>query len=66
MTSNSAPAARPAHVVPQAMPRTIAPPRLRSATTEPAWVKWTLIGTALAFLTFFLFVPLAIVFVVFS
>ena len=32
------------------------------ATTEPAWVRWTLIGVALAFLGFFLFVPLAIVF----
>jgi sulfate/thiosulfate transport system permease protein len=31
-------------------------------TTEPLWVKWVLIGTALLFLTFFLFVPLAIVF----
>jgi sulfate transport system permease protein len=38
------------------------PKSLRSATTEPAWVKWTLIGIALAFLTLFLFVPLAIVF----
>ncbi len=41
----------------------IAPRRVRSATTEPTWVKWTLIGVSLAFLTFFLFVPLAIVFV---
>ena len=41
-----------------------APPRrLRAATTEQPWVKWALIVTALAFLTFFLFVPLAIVFV---
>ncbi len=32
------------------------------ATTEPAWVKWLLITIALAFLAFFLFVPLAIVF----
>ena len=40
------------------------PPRnLRGATTEPAWVKWCLIATALAFLSLFLFVPLAIVFV---
>lgn len=39
-----------------------APRHLPSATTEPAWVKWTLIGIALAFLTLFLFVPLAIVF----
>jgi sulfate/thiosulfate transport system permease protein len=39
-----------------------APANIRNATTEPTWVKWTLIGTALAFLSFFLFVPLAIVF----
>jgi len=42
---------------------TIAPRRINSATTEPSWVKWTLIGVSLAFLTFFLFIPLAIVFV---
>lgn len=41
----------------------VAPRSIRSATTEPVWVKWTLVGIALAFLTFFLFVPLAIVFV---
>ncbi|WP_457329903.1 sulfate ABC transporter permease subunit CysW [Rhizobacter sp. P5_C2] len=40
----------------------VSPRHLQSATTEPAWVKWTLIGIALAFLTLFLFVPLAIVF----
>lgn len=38
------------------------PQNIRNATTEPAWVKWTLIGVALAFLSFFLFVPLTIVF----
>jgi sulfate transport system permease protein len=37
--------------------------RMRNATTEARWVQWTLIGVALAFLTVFLFVPLAIVFV---
>ena len=42
--------------------RVTAPRSIRAATTEPTWVKWLLIGTALAFLTFFLFVPLAIVF----
>jgi sulfate transport system permease protein len=31
--------------------------------TEPRWVRWFLIGTALAFLGFFLFVPLVLVFV---
>jgi sulfate transport system permease protein len=40
----------------------VAPPALRSATTEPAWVRRTLIGVALVFLTLFLFVPLATVF----
>jgi sulfate transport system permease protein len=40
----------------------VAPPVLRSATTEPAWVRRTLIGVALVFLTLFLFVPLATVF----
>ena len=39
-----------------------APPDVRTATTEPAWVRRTLIGVALAFLTLFLFLPLAIVF----
>jgi sulfate/thiosulfate transport system permease protein len=34
----------------------------RGALTEPRWVRWLLIGTALAFLTFFLFVPLLLVF----
>ncbi|WP_372526764.1 sulfate ABC transporter permease subunit CysW [Piscinibacter sp.] len=43
--------------------RAVAPRHLPAATTEPAWVKWTLIGVALAFVALFLFVPLAIVFV---
>lgn len=33
-----------------------------SATQEAAWVRWTLIGLALAFLSLFLFVPLFAVF----
>ena len=37
-------------------------PAARSATAEPAWVKGVLIGAALAFMTLFLFVPLATVF----
>jgi sulfate transport system permease protein len=45
-----------------AAPISVAPPSLRSATTEPAWVRRLLIGTALTFLTLFLFVPLATVF----
>jgi sulfate transport system permease protein len=39
-----------------------APRTLRSATGEPPWLKRLLIGGALAFLAFFLFLPLAIVF----
>ncbi len=35
---------------------------MRSATGEPRWVRWSLIGAALAFMTLFLFVPLATVF----
>ena len=34
----------------------------RDATAEPAWVRWSLVGTALIFLTLFLFVPLVAVF----
>ncbi|HNI81002.1 MAG TPA: sulfate ABC transporter permease subunit CysW [Rhodocyclaceae bacterium] len=34
----------------------------RSATREPAWVKWTLIGLALAFFAVFLLLPLVAVF----
>lgn len=36
--------------------------RRNTVTTEPAWVRATLIAVALAFLTLFLFVPLAAVF----
>ncbi|WON74873.1 sulfate ABC transporter permease subunit CysW [Nitrosospira sp. Is2] len=36
--------------------------RPAQAIEEPAWVRWSLIGIALAFLTFFLFVPLISVF----
>jgi len=32
------------------------------ATSEPAWIRWTLIGITLAFLSVFLFIPLAAVF----
>ena len=41
----------------------VSPPRLSTATTEPAWVRRLLIFVALAFLALFLFVPLAAVFV---
>ena len=40
-----------------------APRSIRNATTEPVWVKGLLIGTALLFLSVFLFVPLVVVFV---
>jgi sulfate transport system permease protein len=42
---------------PQARPRSAL-----SATTEPAWIRWSLIGLAFGFLSLFLFVPLAAVF----
>ncbi len=41
----------------------VAPRVVRGATTEPAWVRRLLIGLALAFMTLFLFIPLATVFV---
>jgi sulfate transport system permease protein len=49
--------ARPASAAPER------PPRMAEATTEPAWVRRLLITVALLFLTLFLFVPLAAVFV---
>ena len=36
--------------------------RKRVTTTEPTWVRWTLVGLALAFLLLFLVLPLAAVF----
>lgn len=42
--------------------RTISPPDVAGATTEPAWVRRLLIGVALVFLSLFLFVPLVTVF----
>jgi sulfate/thiosulfate transport system permease protein len=36
--------------------------RAAGATTERAWVRWTLIGVAVTFLGVFLFLPLAVVF----
>ncbi|MDP3287638.1 MAG: sulfate ABC transporter permease subunit CysW [Methyloversatilis sp.] len=35
----------------------------RSATREPTWIKWTIIGVSLAFFTLFLLMPLIAVFV---
>jgi sulfate transport system permease protein len=43
-------------------PLAIAPRRVSDATTEPAWLRRTLIAVALAFLAVFLFVPLLAVF----
>ncbi len=43
--------------------RSAEPPRIAGATTEPTWVKWTLIGLAFGFMTLFLFIPLLTVFV---
>jgi sulfate transport system permease protein len=48
-----------------AAPLPALPSRARSAlsaTNEPAWVRWSLIGVAFAFLSLFLFVPLVAVF----
>ena len=50
------------HALPLPQARAAAPARPASPTTEPAWLRAVLIGTALAFLTLFLFVPLAAVF----
>ena len=45
------------------LPRILTSPRSAlAATSEPPWVRWALIGTALTFLSLFLFVPLAAVF----
>jgi sulfate/thiosulfate transport system permease protein len=45
-----------------AAPLPVAPPHLKSATQEPAWVRWSLITVALTFLSLFLFIPLISVF----
>ncbi|MEY4907718.1 MAG: hypothetical protein RL260_1436 [Pseudomonadota bacterium] len=44
-------------------PRMSSSAELRNATAEPPWVRRVLIGLALAFLTMFLFIPLATVFI---
>jgi sulfate/thiosulfate transport system permease protein len=59
----SANVARISSVRPEPVSKVVAPRRIRAATTEPRWVKALLIAIALGFLTLFLFVPLAIVFV---
>ena len=55
MNTLAAPAAEAPHVG-------VAPRAMRSATAEAPWVRRALIGTALVFLTLFLFVPLVTVF----
>ncbi len=52
----------PAHSPAPASSAGQAPRALRNATTEPRWVQLALIGVALAFMTLFLFIPLATVF----
>jgi sulfate/thiosulfate transport system permease protein len=59
----SANVARISSVRRELVSKVVAPRRIRAATTEPRWVKALLIAIALGFLTLFLFVPLAIVFV---
>ena len=48
--------------LPTPVPLPSAGGRRRSATEEPAWVRRTLIGAAIGFMTLFLFVPLVAVF----
>ncbi len=52
-----------AEAAPQPANAGLAPRSVRGATGEPAWVRRLLIGSALVFMTLFLFVPLATVFV---
>jgi sulfate/thiosulfate transport system permease protein len=47
---------------PASAPVKVAPRQMRAATAEAPWVRWLLITLALAFMTVFLFVPLATVF----
>jgi sulfate transport system permease protein len=46
-----------------AAPRTSSESQVRSATDEPGWVKFAIIGTAVSFLVLFLFLPLLAVFI---
>lgn len=46
-----------------ALPLPHAPTRIESATTETPWVRWSLIGLSLLFLSVFLFLPVVAVFV---
>ncbi|MEY4563399.1 MAG: hypothetical protein RLZZ618_2676 [Pseudomonadota bacterium] len=53
----------PSAVLAKPVVRSSPPPRILSATEEPAWVRRILIAVSLLFLTLFLFVPLIAVFV---
>jgi sulfate transport system permease protein len=59
---NAATAGAARHALPSSKVQTQRRRRPLGAAEEPAWVRRTLIGTALAFLSFFLFLPLAAVF----
>ena len=61
MSAQSLPGAKPGLAAPAASEGVPSVPR-RKSTDEPAWVRRLLIGSALAFLTLFLFVPLGTVF----
>ncbi len=41
----------------------VRPGRMAAATTEPRWVKWTLVALALGFLLLFVAVPLVLIFI---
>ena len=51
-----------ANVLPVVASAREAPRRVRAATAEARWVRWSLIGAALGFMTLFLFIPLVTVF----
>ena len=51
-----------ASAVPSTLPHQAQPAAAARATRDPAWARWGLIGIALLFLTFFLVLPLVIVF----
>ncbi|MGV3532867.1 MAG: sulfate/thiosulfate ABC transporter permease CysW, partial [Chthoniobacteraceae bacterium] len=52
-----------AAALPTLAARTTAAPRVSPALSEPAWVRYALISSALLFLALFLFLPLTAVFV---
>jgi sulfate transport system permease protein len=50
------------HPIPSATPVPIQTRRIEAGTTEPAWVRYTLISVAIGFIVLFLVLPLATVF----